>query len=114
MTIQDSDILTTLQKNPETGFKDLVSKYAGCIYWHIRRIVISHHDAEDVTQEVFLRIFKSLSGMSDARSLRSWIYRIATNEALRYLEKSGRQTIALQDASLIEPMSDPYINYDDV
>lgn len=83
----DGQIIIEIERNPESGFRFLVAEYSQRIYWHIRRMVISHQDAEAITQETFVRIFKSINNLNSVGALKSWIYRIASNETLRALEK---------------------------
>ncbi len=71
----------------ERGFRLLMQQYGEVLYWHIRRIVVSHDDAEDVLQETSIKIFSSLSSFKGDGSLAGWMYRIATNESLRLLRK---------------------------
>ena len=67
------------------------SRYGEALYWHIRRLVVSHDDAEDALQETFIKIYTKASGFrGDDRSFVSWIYRIATNEALQMLRRRTR------------------------
>ena len=87
MTINDNDIIETLNASRETGFRMLLSKYQEPVYWHIRRLMVSHDDAQDATQETFVRMFRSLEQFRGDSSLRTWLYRIATNEALRLIGK---------------------------
>lgn len=70
----------------ETTFRRLLDDYQQPLYWHIRRMVGNHEDAEDAVQETFIRVYRSLDSFQSAASERSWLYRIATNEALRLLE----------------------------
>ena len=112
MVITDSHITAAIRDNTEKGFKLLLSQYSKRVYWHIRRAVGSHHDAEDITQETFVRIFRSLDRLKSDDALKSWIYRIATNEALRFLEKRGNGHLPLDSAAAIP--SDPYVNYSDI
>lgn len=79
----EKEILHTLKERPEQGFRLLMATYKEPIYWHIRRLVVSHDDAQDATQETFVRVFRSLPQFEGKGSLGAWIYRIATNEALR-------------------------------
>ena len=68
------------------------------MYWHIRKMVISHEDADDVLQEVFVKVYKNLDGFREASQLYTWIYRIATNESLTHLNrKKKRQGLAYDD-----------------
>ena len=85
--MNEEKIRETCQADPERGFRMLVEKYQRSIYWHIRRMVVSHEDAEDVLQETFIRIFKYLNEFRADSSLSTWIYRIATNECYRFLER---------------------------
>lgn len=112
MDLTDAEILAAIRKKPEEGFKILLSRYSRRIYWHIRRAVGSHHDAEDITQETFVRIFKSLDKLKSDSALRGWIYRIATNETLRFLEKRNSSLLPLDNAA--EMPSDSYVNYSDI
>lgn len=112
MSASDEEIIAAIRRNLENGFKVLVSRYSRQVYWHIRRAVNSHHDAEDITQETFMRIFRSLDRLKSEGALRSWIYRIATNEAIRFLEKRDGDHLPLDNA--VELPSDGYVNYSDV
>lgn len=112
MSISDAEIIGAIRKNPQTGFRILLSQYSQRVYWHIRRAVNSHQDAEDITQETFLRMFKSLDKLKSEAALKSWIYRIATNEALRFLEKRDDGILPLEN--VVEMPSDSYINYTDI
>jgi RNA polymerase sigma-70 factor (ECF subfamily) len=71
----------------ERGFRILVGQYKSKIYWHVRRIIYDHDDANDVTQQVFVKIWKGLDEFRGDSMLFSWIYRIATNESLNYLKR---------------------------
>lgn len=96
----------------EERFTRIVDAYRESIYWYVRRRVISHEDADDVTQEVFIRVYKSLDSLKDEAAEKAWIYRIATNECNRFL------TQKYQSAELTEEISNSlmegeYIDYDD-
>ncbi len=75
------------ENSRKTGFNKLVTRYQEDVYWLIRRMVVNHDDADDLTQETFLKIWKNLSQFRGDSSLFTWIYRIATNEALIFLRK---------------------------
>lgn len=82
--------LRTMLSNPsekEKGFRLLMQRYGKALYWHIRRIVVDHDDAEDALQETAIKIFRSIDAYRGEGKLTSWIYRIATNEALQVLRK---------------------------
>ena len=100
MNVNDKEIFLAIRKHPEEGFRKLMAAYMQPVYWHIRRMVSVHADAEDATQETFVRIYRSIGQHSETGSLRAWIFRIATNEALRLLgRRAGRMTPSLDDAS---------------
>lgn len=86
MNIEDKDIIEAVRNKDREGFRLLMQKYKHPVYWYIRRLVVSHDDAQDATQEAFIRIFRSFGHFRDESSLRAWIFRIATNEALRLID----------------------------
>ena len=73
------------------GFNLLVRTYQERIYWHIRKMVIDHDDADDLVQEVFVKVWKNLDSFRSDSKLYTWIYRIATNECLTFLKKKKRK-----------------------
>lgn len=75
----------------EAAFRALISQYKERLYWHIRKIVISHDDTDDVLQNTFIKIFKSIDNFKGESKLYSWMYRIATNEAITFLNKKAKQ-----------------------
>lgn len=82
------------------AFNELLEKYQQRIYWHIRKIVIDHDDSDDVIQEVFIKIYKNLDGFREASQLYTWIYRIATNEALTFIKRRQRKfAYSIEDVS---------------
>lgn len=115
-TVSDADIVSALKENLESGFRLLMARYREPVYWHIRRLVVSHDDAQDAAQETFIRAFRSLGRFKGECSLGAWIYRIATNEALNYLRKKKfRAMVSFEDIrSEMEKRidSDPYFNGD--
>ena len=87
--MEDRDLLQKL-KNPETkryGFNLLVREYQQRIYWHVRKMVIDHDDADDLVQEIFIKIWKNLDKFREESKLYTWIYTIASNECLNFLKK---------------------------
>ena len=92
----DADILSVLKRDAESGFRLLMAKYRETVYWHIRRLVVSHDDAQD--------------------PFSVWIYRIATNEALRILERRKDERLSLDDpeARTSSLMTDEYVDYGDL
>ena len=116
MMIEDKDIIQAIRKKSETGFRLFMQKYKQPIYWHIRRLVVAHNDAQDASQETFIRIFRSFDKFKDDSSFRSWIFRIATNEALRLIDSRKQEQVSLEDddngANRI--MADSFVDYTDL
>lgn len=112
MKTNDEDIITAMREDAKKGFRLLMTRYKEPLYWHIRRLVVSHDDAQDAAQETFIRIFRSFSKYSGDRSFTAWLYRIATNEALRLLERRPAVSSLLEQASHAEAES--YIDYNDL
>ena len=83
------------KRTPGVTFEEVLKEFEQPLYWHIRRMVASHDDASDILQETFIHIYKGLGSLSEKAALRSWVYRIATNECLRFL--SRRKEISLTD-----------------
>lgn len=93
-----------------------MANYKEPVYWHIRRLVVNHADAQDTAQETFLRIFRSFSQYNDG-SFKAWIFRIATNEALRLIAKNQGKTMMSIDETPMATLTikaDDYIDYSDV
>jgi RNA polymerase sigma factor (sigma-70 family) len=91
--LEDKELLDKI-RNPEThqyGFNLLVRAYQQKVYWHIRKMVIDHDDADDITQDVFIKIYKHISSFREDSQLYTWIYRIATNECLSFLQRKKRR-----------------------
>lgn len=112
----DEDIVSEVRQNPEKGFRMLMAKYREAVYWHIRRLVVSHADAQDAAQETFVRIFRSFSQFRGECSFAAWIYRIATNEAMRVLGRcrGGRVSLDDSDTEAGDMMADEYVDYTDL
>ena len=94
MTIQDTELLLQF-RDPETkerAFTAIIKKYQEKLYWHIRRMVVEHEDANDVLQNVFIRVWNGLENFREDSQLYTWLYRIATNECLSYLEQQKRKS----------------------
>ena len=80
----------------EEAFTVLMRKYQERLYWHIRRLVVQHEDANDVLQNMFIKVWKSLENFREDSQLYTWLYRIATNESLSLLEqRKKRNTLSL-------------------
>lgn len=73
------------------GYNLLLKAYQERVYWHVRKMVIDHDDADDVTQDVFIKVWNNISSFREDSKLFTWIYRIATNESLNFLAKKKRR-----------------------
>ncbi|MDI1356387.1 MAG: RNA polymerase sigma factor [bacterium] len=95
----EDDVILELFRDETTrnsALERLISKYQQRLYWHIRKIVISHDDSDDVLQNTFIKIWKGLENFKGESQLYTWIYRIATNEALGLLrQKQRNQTTSI-------------------
>jgi RNA polymerase sigma-70 factor (ECF subfamily) len=90
---EDKSLLLLLQ-DPESrsrAFDQLVRQYQRTLYFHIRRLVIEHEDADDVLQNTFIKAWRYIGNFRGEASLKTWLYRIATNEALSFLQKKKKQ-----------------------
>ncbi len=96
----DTELLVQF-RNPltkEKAFTAIIKKYQEKLYWHARRMVIAHEDANDVLQNVFIRVWNGLENFREDSQLYTWLYRIATNECLTYLEQQKkRSSVALDE-----------------
>lgn len=92
---QDDKTLLALYRAADTkekGFTLIIQKYQERLYWHIRRMVMDHDDANDVLQNVFIKVWKNLENFREDAQLYTWLYKIATNESLTFLEQQKRKT----------------------
>lgn len=74
----------------DKGFMLLMDKYKKPIYWHIRRLVITHEDAEDILQETFIQVYRFADSFKGESKVYTWLYRIATNECIRHFRNKGK------------------------
>ncbi len=93
MSWTDKEIIEKIQdeKTVNYGFNLLMDKYQEKVYWVIRRMVIEHDSADDIAQETFVKVWKNIESFKGDSKLYTWIYRIATNEALNHLRKKKRR-----------------------
>jgi RNA polymerase sigma-70 factor (ECF subfamily) len=94
ITTHDNELLI-LFRAPETkekAFTQIVRKYQERLYWHIRRLVVGHDNANDVLQNVFIRVWKGLENFREDSQLYTWLYRIATNESLSFLDQQKKKS----------------------
>jgi RNA polymerase sigma-70 factor (ECF subfamily) len=83
----DKELIQKFRENRNYAFNLIVRKYQERLYWHIRKLVISHDDADDVLQNTFIKAYQGLEKFRQDASLFTWLYRIATNESLTFLKK---------------------------
>ncbi|RAK70505.1 RNA polymerase sigma factor [Hymenobacter edaphi] len=91
--MEDQDILLKFRDpaSRNLAFNQLVRKYQSKVYWHVRKMVVDHADADDLTQDVFIKVWSHLDNFRQDASLYTWIYRIATNECLNFLSSKRRK-----------------------
>ena len=112
----DKLIVSRMKEDALGGFKLLMDKYKQPVYWHIRRLVVTHADAQDASQEAFVRMYRSFASFNPANSLSAWVYRIATNEALRLIGQR-KTTLSLPDGdapAACSMVADSYTDYSDL
>ncbi|HSB94789.1 MAG TPA: sigma-70 family RNA polymerase sigma factor [Flavitalea sp.] len=90
----DSELLEAFRDpaKREQAFTSIIRKYQEKLYWHIRRMVVEHEDANDVLQNVFIRVWNGLANFREDAQLYTWLYRIATNESLSFLEQQKKRS----------------------
>ncbi len=102
----------------DLAFNTLVIKYQERLYWHIRKIVLNHEDADDILQNTFIKVWKSIGNFREESSLYTWLYRIATNESLTFINSNKRKSfVQMNDTSeflMNNLMSDPYFDGDEI
>jgi len=119
--LQDEAKLLTqlkLDDSKELAFKTLVKRYKERLYWHIRKIVISHDDADDVLQNTFIKIFRNIDKFKGDSKLYTWMYRIATNESITFLNSKAKQNQVsnetLNENALQNLVADVYFEGDEI
>lgn len=120
--MKDEEILKLLEdpNSQKKAFEMILKTYKEKIYYHVRKMVIDHDDADDVSQEVFIKIWRNLDKFRGDSKLYTWVYRIATNEALTFLQRRKRTNSESIDdnsdllATLESSNSDSYVSGDEV
>lgn len=117
---KDAALVAKLQ-NPalkDSAFSELLDAYQERLYWHIRKIVLTHENADDVLQNTFIRVYKSIANFQQKSSLHTWMYRIAYNESMRFLEKNKKKSYDTIDevssANLSVLFEDEYFDGDEI
>jgi RNA polymerase sigma factor (sigma-70 family) len=90
----DNELLYQFKQpeNKEKAFTAIIKKYQERLYWHIRRMVVDHDDTNDVLQNMFIKVWNGLENFREDSQLYTWLYRIATNECLTFLEQQKRRS----------------------
>src|ERR1700745_4169725 len=93
MHIDDRELLQQFRvpETKEKAFTAIIKKYQEKLYWHVRRMVVDHDDANDVLQNVFIKVWNGLENFREDSQLYTWLYRIATNESLTFLEQQKKK-----------------------
>jgi RNA polymerase sigma-70 factor (ECF subfamily) len=118
METDDRQLIAELrQENTrDLAFNRLVKTYQERLYWHIRKMVLNHDDTDDILQNTFVKVWKSIGSFREESKLYTWLYRIATNETITFLNsKKRRNLLPFNDVSdyLMENLtSDPYFEGD--
>lgn len=116
----DQQIIAELrdESTKQAAFRELVSQYKERLYWHIRKIVLCHEDTDDVLQNTFVKVWRNIDGFREESGLFTWLFRIATNESLTFLNQKKRKSFTSNDDYsdyLIENLqTDPYFDGDDI
>jgi RNA polymerase sigma-70 factor (ECF subfamily) len=105
-------------KTQNEAFKELVQCYQKPLYYHIRNIVLNHDDADDVLQNTFIKVFSNIGNFKGESKLYSWMYRIAKNESLTFIEqrakKQGISNVELQQKAILNLESDVYFEGNEI
>jgi len=118
--MSDDNLIGRLKdpKQKRLAFHELVTIYREKLYWHIRKIVISHDDTDDILQNVFVKVWNNIDTFREESSLYTWLFRIATNEALTFLSKQRRKRIFFveseEDYLLTQLEADEYFDGDEI
>jgi RNA polymerase sigma factor (sigma-70 family) len=91
--IPEQELISKLKSEDykQEAFRELLKLYQERLYWHIRKIVLNHDDTDDVLQNTFIKIYNSIDGFKEESKIYSWMYRIATNEAITFLNQKAKR-----------------------
>ena len=117
----EESVLIEQLKNTQTqdiAFRELMTQYKERLYWHIRKIVISHEDTDDVLQNTFIKVYRNIDKFNAESKLFSWMYRIATNESITFINKRAKSqnldTNAMQGKLVENLQADVYYDGDEM
>jgi RNA polymerase sigma-70 factor (ECF subfamily) len=118
--VSDEQLIAGLkdESTRKDAFRILVTTYKQRLYWHIRKIVLNHDDADDILQNTFIKVWRNIDTFRAESGLYTWLYRIATNEALTFLSQKKKKMFGMDEEIndyLVENIqTDPYFNGDDI
>jgi RNA polymerase sigma-70 factor (ECF subfamily) len=118
--INELEFIKRLQdpESKEAAFRELLQLYKERLYWHIRKIVINHNDADDVLQNTFIKVYRSIQNFKGDSKLFSWMYRIATNESITHINKNAKRLQITneehQNKAINNLRADVYFEGDDI
>lgn len=117
---QEQELIRRLisQDTKDSAFKELLQLYKERLYWHIRHIVKSHDDADDVLQNTFIKVYRSIDKFKGDSKLYSWMYRIATNESITHINRNAKRmqlsSEAYQEYSITNLKADVYFEGNEI
>ena len=117
MSLPDEDILIQQLRDAKTrsaAFSSLVKAYSETLYWHIRRMVLSHDDANDILQNTFIKAWMGIDGFLGNARILTWLYRIATNETLTFINKNSNTTFEDIDTAATAIEADEWFDGDNL
>jgi RNA polymerase sigma factor (sigma-70 family) len=119
--VLEEEVLIERLKDPltrEASYRLLISTHKQRLYWHIRKIVLNHEHADDVLQNTFIKVFRHIDGFKGESKLYSWMYRIATNESISFLNKEAKHLKidmkTLQEQRVDNLKADVYFDGDEI
>ena len=117
---KEEELISNLKspKSRDQAFRELMHLYKERLYWHIRKIVLSHDDTDDVLQNTFIKVYRNIEKFKGDSKLFSWMYRIATNEAISHLNKNAKRlqisNEELQDQAVNNLKADVYFEGNEI
>ncbi len=112
--MNEQEIVRLIEQDPQSGFRQLLKEYKEPVYWHIRRMTVNCEDAKDATQETFIRVFRALDKFDRSRSFKAWLYRVATNEALRIIGRRHPAVDIENNPQALSLLADEYVDFQDI
>ena len=118
--VEEKSLVTALKSQDlrEKAFRELITTYKERLYWHIRKIVLNHDDADDVLQNTFIKVFRNIDKFQGESKLYTWMYRIATNESITFINKKAKKlqvtSEEVQQAALSNLKEDVYFEGNEI